>query len=101
MLAKWAVTETCWCGADACLLSPARIPQSITVAAIDMTDTRWSESNYGTCVDLYAPGVDITSAMFTSPTATISASGTSMAAPHVSGIAAQYLQVTEGFLCCV
>ena len=81
------------CCADACLLSPARIPQSITVAASDITDTRWSQSNYGTCVVLYAPGVDITSAMFTGPTATITATGTSMACPHVSGVAAQYLQV--------
>ena len=78
---------------DACLLSPARIPQSITVAASDKSDMRWAESNYGTCVDLYAPGVDITSSMFTSDTAIITATGTSMACPHVSGVAAQYLQV--------
>lgn len=78
---------------DACLLSPARIPQSITVAASDKKDMRWADSNYGTCVDLYAPGVDITSSMFTSDTAIITATGTSMACPHVSGVAAQYLQV--------
>ncbi len=51
------------CGADACDLSPARLPQCVTVAATDVSDTRWSGSNYGSCVDLYAPGVAITSAM--------------------------------------
>ena len=81
------------CRADACLLSPAHVPQCIAVAASDIDDKRWADSNYGTCVDLYAPGVDITSSMFTSPTATIVASGTSMACPMVSGVAAQYLQV--------
>ena len=81
------------CRADACLLSPAHVPQCIAVAATDIDDNRWADSNYGTCVDLYAPGVDITSSMFTSPTATIVASGTSMACPMVSGVAAQYLQV--------
>ena len=79
--------------ADACLLSPAHVPQCIAVAASDESDNRWADSNYGSCVDLYAPGVDITSAMFTSATATIVASGTSMACPMVSGVAAQYLQV--------
>ena len=78
--------------ADACQLSPARLPAAITVAASDKTDTRWASSNYGTCVDLYGPGVAVTSAMDTSDTATMSASGTSMACPHVSGVAALYLQ---------
>lgn len=49
--------------ADACDLSPARLPQCIAVGATDVSDTRWSGSNYGRCVDLYAPGVAITSAM--------------------------------------
>ena len=80
--------------ADACLLSPAHVPQCIAVAASDVADSRWADSNYGSCVDLYAPGVDITSAMFTSASATIVASGTSMACPMVSGVAAQYLQVS-------
>lgn len=88
-------TKFCESCADACLLSPARIPQGLTVAATDETDTRWADSNFGACVDLYAPGVDILSAMFTSPSATIVASGTSMACPAVSGVAAQYLQVRE------
>ena len=79
--------------ADACLLSPGHLPPVITVAASDNTDTRWSYSNYGTCVDLYAPGVNILSAMYTTPTATLVASGTSMACPLASGAVAQYLQL--------
>lgn len=78
--------------ADACQLSPARLPAGITVAASDKTDTRWPNSNYGRCVDLYGPGVAVLSAMDTSDTATMTASGTSMACPHVSGVAALYLQ---------
>ena len=45
--------------ADACNLSPARLPQCITVAASDLSDTRWIDSNYGKCVDLYAPGMPV------------------------------------------
>ena len=78
--------------ADANQLSPARLPAAITVAASDKADKRWVSSNYGTCVDLYGPGVAVTSAMDTSDTATMTASGTSMACPHVSGVAALYLQ---------
>ena len=63
------------------------------MAASDDTDTRWPYSNYGSCVDLYAPGVDIVSAYYTSTTATLKASGTSMACPLVSGAVAQYLQL--------
>ena len=78
--------------ADACQLSPARVSTALTVAASDVTDTRWASSNYGSCVDLYSPGVNILSAMDTSNTATITATGTSMATPIVSGVAALYLQ---------
>ena len=59
--------------------------QAITVGATDMTDTRASFSNYGSCLDIFAPGVDITSAWHTSDTASNTISGTSMACPHVSG----------------
>lgn len=76
---------------DACTASPARVPGAITVAASDSADKQASFSNFGSCVDLYAPGVGITSAYYTSATATASMSGTSMAAPHTAGAAAVVL----------
>jgi subtilisin family serine protease len=75
----------------ACAQSPASAAPAITVAATDSTDTRASFSNYGTCVDLFAPGVRITSASYKSNSATASMSGTSMASPHVAGAAALVL----------
>lgn len=78
---------------DACTQSPARVAAALTVGATDSTDTRASFSNYGSCLDIYAPGVAITSAWNTSDTATNTISGTSMATPHVTGAAALYLSV--------
>lgn len=76
---------------DACGSSPARLPAAVTVAASDSADRQASFSNYGSCVDLYAPGVGITSASYTSTTATASMSGTSMATPHAAGAGAVLL----------
>ncbi|MBB5956030.1 subtilisin family serine protease [Saccharothrix tamanrassetensis] len=76
---------------DACLRSPARVEGAITVAASDGRDVRGSFSNFGTCADLYAPGVGIASAWYTDDTASAYMDGTSMAAPHVAGAAALHL----------
>lgn len=74
--------------ADACNYSPASEPSALTVGATTNTDARASYSNYGTCVDLFAPGSSITSSWNTSSTAINTISGTSMASPHVTGVAA-------------
>ncbi|MEV4636057.1 S8 family serine peptidase [Actinoplanes sp. NPDC049548] len=73
---------------NACSYSPASAPTAITVGAVDSTDTRASFSNYGSCLDVFAPGVKITSAAASSDTGTSIMSGTSMATPHVAGAAA-------------
>jgi aqualysin 1 len=78
---------------DACTQSPARAASALTVGATSSNDQRASFSNYGTCVDLFAPGVNITSSYGSSNTATAILSGTSMSSPHVAGAAALYLQV--------
>jgi len=72
--------------------SPSRVAEAITVGSTTSTDARSSFSNYGSVVDIFAPGSSITSAWHTSNTATRTISGTSMASPHVAGVAARYLQ---------
>lgn len=79
---------------DACTSSPARVSKAITVAATDNTDTRASYSNYGSCVDIFAPGSQINSSWIGSNTATKILNGTSMATPHVAGVVAEMLQST-------
>ncbi|HXD30238.1 MAG TPA: S8 family peptidase [Pyrinomonadaceae bacterium] len=79
-------------GANACNFSPARAANAITTGSTTSTDARSSFSNIGTCVDIFAPGSSILSAWYTSNTATATLSGTSMASPHVAGVAALYKQ---------
>ena len=83
---------------NACNSSPARLAAALTIGATDTTDKKASWSNYGSCVDWFAPGVSITSAWSTSDTATNTISGTSMATPHTAGVAALYLQGQPGAL---
>ena len=78
-------------GANACNFSPPRVPAGITVGATRINDARATFSNIGTCLDLFAPGENITSTWWTSNSATNTISGTSMAAPHVAGAAAMVL----------
>ncbi len=77
---------------NACNVSPARAPSAITTGATTSTDAAASYSNFGPCVDVFAPGSSITSAWWTTSTSTNTISGTSMASPHVAGVAALYLQ---------
>ena len=81
---------------DACKYSPARVAEAMTIGATDRNDKKASWSNYGNCVDWFAPGVSITSAWYTSTAATNTISGTSMATPHTTGVAALYLQTNPG-----
>jgi len=78
--------------ADACNTSPARVASAITVGSTTTSDARSSFSNFGTCLDIFAPGSSITSSWNTSDTATNTISGTSMATPHVTGVAALFLE---------
>ncbi len=77
---------------NACNYSPARVANALTVGSTTNTDARSSFSNYGSCLDLFAPGSSITSAWYTSDSATNTISGTSMATPHVAGAVALYLE---------
>ena len=77
--------------ADACNGSPNRVAEALTVGSTTNTDQRSSFSNFGACVDLFAPGSNITSAWYQSDTQTARLNGTSMAAPHAAGAAALYL----------
>ncbi len=77
---------------NACGYSPARVAGAITVGATTIGDVRASYSNFGNCLDVFAPGSSIKSAWYTGNTATSTISGTSMASPHVAGAAALYLQ---------
>jgi subtilisin family serine protease len=77
--------------ANACNYSPARAASALTVGSTTSSDARSSFSNFGTCVDLFAPGSSITSAWHTRNNAINTISGTSMASPHVAGVAALVL----------
>ena len=77
---------------NACNVSPARVSAAMTVGATTSSDNRSSFSNYGSCVDIFAPGSSIKSAWYTSTTSTNTISGTSMASPHVAGAIALVLQ---------
>ena len=82
--------------ANACNYSPARVANAITVGSTTSSDARSSFSNYGTCLDIFAPGSSITSSWSTSDTATNTISGTSMASPHVAGVAALVFRGESG-----
>ena len=84
-------------GVNACNISPARVLNAITIASSTEYDTRsifnnTQSSNFGSCVDIFAPGSDITSAWIGESISTNKISGTSMAAPHAAGVVAKYLE---------
>jgi subtilisin family serine protease len=81
-----------WRAVDACGFSPGRVADAMTMGATTSKDMKASFSNYGPCVDWFAPGASITSAYDWSDTAVATMNGTSMATPHTVGVAALYLQ---------
>lgn len=95
---SWGVTWVIAAGNNndnACNYSPSSTPAAITVAASDINNAKAYFSNWGPCVDLYGPGVNVTSDWYTSDNATAVLSGTSMATPHVAGLAALYLSANK------
>jgi subtilisin family serine protease len=78
-------------GQDACRFSPARVSNAITIGAVDQNDKKTPWSNFGKCVDWFAPGLDIVSAGIANDTDSETMSGTSMASPHTAGVVALYL----------
>ncbi|MET9224577.1 S8 family peptidase [Lentzea sp. NPDC003310] len=76
---------------DSCYYSPQKVAAAVTVGNATWEDQRRFDSNYGSCLDIWAPGTDIVSASYSSNTGTATMSGTSMASPHVAGAAALYL----------
>ena len=81
-----------WRAVDACGFSPGRVAEAMTMGATTRKDLKASFSNYGPCVDWFAPGASITSAYDWTDTASATMNGTSMATPHTAGVAALYLQ---------
>ncbi len=81
---------------DACTISPARIPEVITIAGSTIRDRKAMTSSWGTCIDWFAPGEDITAAWATSDSASVVETGTSFATPHTTGVAALYLEGSPG-----
>lgn len=78
---------------DACYYSPASAEGAVTVGATDIRDDRAYFSNYGKCVDIFAPGVDVISVGTYSPTSSASMSGTSMASPHIAGLLTYFVSL--------